>query len=99
MAEKTTHSKELTSIPTLTAGQIPHSFARCFQGDGPKADTCASTAIVKYMILFRIDVAAEAAGLPGLGSGIPGLGSVVPSPGRSWPDLKRAIGAAGMPTS
>ena len=49
------------------------------------------------MILFRIDVAAEVAGLPGLGSGIPGLGTTLPSPGRSWPSLKRAIGAEGMP--
>ena len=40
MAEKTTRNKEMTSIPALTADQIPTSFARCFQSDCPLADTC-----------------------------------------------------------
>lgn len=40
MAEKTTRNKEMTSIPALTADQIPTSFARCFQSDCPRADSC-----------------------------------------------------------
>ena len=40
MAEKTMYNNEMANTPVLTADQIPPSFARCFQGDCPMADTC-----------------------------------------------------------
>ena len=40
MVEKTTYNKEMTNAPALTPGQIPSSYARCFQSDCPMAATC-----------------------------------------------------------
>ena len=38
-----------TNLPVLTADQIPPSYARCFQSDCPKADTCARFLAGKYI--------------------------------------------------
>ncbi len=35
--------------PTLSAEQIPPTYARCFQEDCPKADTCARFLAGKYI--------------------------------------------------
>lgn len=49
MVEKTTYNKEMTNAPALTPGQIPSSYARCFQSDCPMADTCARFLAGKYL--------------------------------------------------
>lgn len=41
MAEITTNKNEKMTTLTLTSDQIPPSYARYFQADCPKADTCA----------------------------------------------------------
>ena len=49
MVEKTTYNQEMTNAPALTSDQIPPSYARCFQADCPKADTCARFLAGKYI--------------------------------------------------
>ena len=49
MVEKTTYNQEMTNAPALTPEQIPPSYARCFQADCPKADTCARFLAGKYI--------------------------------------------------
>ncbi len=40
---------------TLTPEQIPPSFNRCFQGDCPKADSCAHFLAGKYLRKGQVD--------------------------------------------